>query len=438
MNKKLIILLLCIFSSSVYMHAKEAVSVELRAKTKQKMPLLFVYIGAKDSAASALMDQVKKLLTFSQFSSEGFAVSVDYTEANPKKEMIKQLAKKGYPLVVYVSKTPDAQFLNYRVYDTYTLAMMAGKKISLEKKPLSVWPTLLADSLWKDLTNKDGIFSTHIAYCKEEKANGTLIKNIYINSPFGTEKEAHCFLKGGRLLAPRWNHDLENPLLLFSRCTNKNICLHAATMDKQCSLVSDFDGLNMLPAFSSNGEKVVYCLSLEGRAQLYLCEFNETEQRKVLRRITNNIGNNVSPSVADNGDIIFCSDFKTGKPEIFYYHHASKQYERIAGGFCSSPQWSEAKKSIVYSKAINGVMQLFSYDTNTKQHTQITFDPGEKEESCWSPCGNYIAYCVDTKKQSRIAVMNMASKEYSFITHGNQRCSYPSWSPRYYSDIILS
>ena len=41
-------------------------------------------------------------------------------------------------------------------------------------------------------------------------------------------------------------------------------------------------------------------------------------------------------------------------------------------------------------------MQLFLYDDRTKDHRQITFTKGSKDECSWSPCGNYIVYeCRD-------------------------------------------
>ncbi len=439
MDKKIsLAAFLTLLSTFALAQQENSVAVHLKAKEKQKMPLLLAYIGIQKDAAFKIVNSVKDTLALHNYASEGFRVTVECFEAVPKKETIKQFAKRGYPLVVFITNDQQKKALDYRVYDTYSVTMICGKRIHTQNYSHVMCANLLADGLWKDLTNKPAVFSTQIAYCKEEKQNGKAIKNIYVSQPFGAAaQQAHCFLKGGRLLAPRWNHDTENPLLLFSRCTNKNVCLHSATMDKQCTLVSNFDGLNMLPAFSPDGEKVVYCLSLEGRAQLYSCEYDQKENRRILRRITNNAGNNISPSVADNGDIIFCSDFKSGRPEIFYYHHEKKQYERIAEGFCSSPQWCERTNSIAYSKAIKGVMQLFVYDTKTKKHKQITFDAGDKEESSWSPCGNYLAYCVDTKKQSRIAVMNIATHEYTFITAASERCSYPSWSPWYDEPLVI-
>jgi Tol biopolymer transport system component len=90
--------------------------------------------------------------------------------------------------------------------------------------------------------------------------------------------------------------------------------------------------------------------------------------------------------------------------------------------------FSEKNNKIAYCKLVGNTMQIFTYDLSTKQHKQVTFNPGNKDECCWSPCGNYVTFSIDNGKSSRIAIFNCITNEQIFLTGENQRCSYPSWS----------
>ena len=185
----------------------------------------------------------------------------------------------------------------------------------------------------------------------------------------------------------------------------------------------------MLPSFSSDGQNVVYCATHQGTSQLYRCSMDKKNKRKVCERFTHNKGNNTSPNLRDNGDVIFCSDFETRTPQIYYLHHERTCLERLTqSGYCASPSFSEKNGKIAYHMLLGNSMQVFTYDLTTKEKKQITFTPDNKDECCWSPCGNYLAYSVENGKSSRIAIFNMITQEETFITDDKVRCSYPTWS----------
>ena len=72
-------------------------------------------------------------------------------------------------------------------------------------------------------------------------------------------------------------------------------------------------------------------------------------------------------------------------------------------------------------------MQLFTYDLNNHKEEQITFGAGNKIDACWSPCGNYLLFCYQNNKLSRIARVHVVVKEINFITPETDFCSYAAW-----------
>ena len=105
-------------------------------------------------------------------------------------------------------------------------------------------------------------------------------------------------------IAPRWNNDPLRPLLFYSEHTNKNLRLMMVDMHKQRHIASNFDGINMLPAFSLDGKRVIYCASRgDGECHLYLYD------KQNFKKLTHNKGNNVSPTLSADGSIVYFSRF---------------------------------------------------------------------------------------------------------------------------------
>src|SRR5690606_10449380 len=151
--------------------------------------------------------------------------------------------------------------------------------------------------------------------------------------------------------------------------------------------------------------------------------------------------NNISPTIsADGNTIYFCSDFQTGRPQIYVYHIKKKKLERLTtGGYCASPNYSDKRNAVDYAKMDGVAMQIFVYDLTQKIHTQITYDGGNKEECSWSPCGNYLLFSVENNDKSRIAMHNLLTQKRSYLTAQSTYCNYPAWSS-YYTEFpaILS
>jgi tol-pal system beta propeller repeat protein TolB len=283
--------------------------------------------------------------------------------------------------------------------------------------------------VWPVLTGQPGLFSTKIAYSKEVRKKGKKVLMEVWHADFdgGNAK----LLPGQQRtinMSPRWNRDSNNPMLFYSEHTNKKVQLVAVDMVGRRKVVSNFDGVNMQVAFSSDGKKAVFSSSRGGGT----CQLYFYEQGK-LQKLTHNNGNNIAPSFSDDAQTLFyCSDAQTKSPQIYRYEFKTGKAERVTdGGFCVSPSYCQHNDMLAYSKMVGGTMQVFLYDLKTKTHQQVTFDAGNKDECSWSPCGNYLLFAVETRQESRLAVFNRITKDQRFVTPKGSVCCYPSWSASY-------
>lgn len=400
-----------------------ALEINVRPTGHKKIPLLLNILSTSDhDDLNLLAPLIKNDLEFRK----QFEVTIKKIPAELKKSDIHALNKEGYPLVLFLSR--ESEDIAWRLYTTQPVTMVKGKKYKKQGKELRGWAHGIADMVWPFLTGQEGFFSTKIAYCKEEQVSkNKYSKHIYVADYDGSFPQP-LITTSSMSVAPRWNKDSQIPLLFYSECTPSNIRLMAVDMNKKKKIVSNFDGMNMFPSFSHDGKKVVYCASRgDGSCHLYYYE------KGIFKKITHNEGNNVSPVLSDDGNsIFFCSDFQTGRPQIYCYNMKKNQIERLTdSGYCTAPAYCDKKQLLAYTKIVDGLNQIFLYDIMNKTHKQLTFDQSNKEECCWSACGNLLLFCSRQAGLSRLVMLDLLSQEQRFITSSNDKCSYPAWSMIY-------
>ena len=427
MNKKYVLssmVVMCTITMSFCHEPQAYVAAQVTSQQHQKMKLLVGVIEPVSSTLREMLPFIKKDLEFSG----QFDVTVKGVAQLHTKNDIAQLFGQGYSLALFLNDSVSDDGIDWRVYDTTQVTMLKGSKYVKRGTLLRGWAHNIADSLWPVLTGDEGFFSTKIAYAQDVRSpKKRKVKHIFVADYDGSHEQELVSVPTVSV-APRWNNDKKSPLLFYSEYTNKNVRLVAVNMQKKRKIASNFDGVNMLPAFSQDGKNVVYCASHgAGNCQLHYYHKGSFKQ------ITHNAGNNVSPTFSDDGKkIYFCSDYQTGKPQLYSYDVVSDNMIRLThGGYCASPSYSPQRQKLAYSKIVNGVMQLFMYDTVTQEHVQMTFDKGNKEEYSWSPCGKFLLFSVEEGQKSRIALLNTITNERRYLTSDKQVCSYPTWSPVY-------
>lgn len=427
-------ILMCVAQTPDQSTHSQPLALEITAKNHSRMNVL---IGVINQTAELvhIAQIIKKDFENAAYGlHEHYAVTIKPVAALHSMQEMRDLFAQGYHVALFLS-ADDPHHIAWRLYthdralanDKDEAIMLEGKKYAKRGGTLRGWAHNIADAVRFDLTGNPGFFSTKIAYCKDVVQHRKQYKYIYIADFDGSHEELLVSVPTINV-APRWNRDTKNPLLFYSEATNQNMRLMAVNMGKQRRIASNFDGLNMLPTFSGDGKKVVFCASRgKGNCELYYYEKGSFKQ------LTKNGGNNVSPTLtADGNDLYFCSDFKTGAPQIYLYHMSSKELTPITDkGYCTSPCYSDANGMIAYTKNVLGTMQLFLCKPLQKHHRQLTFDAGNKDECSWSPCGNYLLYSVDTGATRRIALMNINSGKQKLLVTGTGTFSYPTWSPVY-------
>lgn len=408
------------------------IELTISGAQQTQMPIAIIILDESNNKLNEVAETIKKNLEFT----EQFKPSIiKYSTQLLPKELHKNIKRLGYagtPLVVCINSTSPKN-IEWRLYETMGCSMLKGKKYK-KKCPISrIWAHAITDEVWKVLTNNDGFFSSRIAYCKDSKNNkGHTIRKVYIADYDGSHEELIVDVPT-ICIAPRWYPD--TPTISYSEYADTNIRLMSVSINKQRKPLSLFDGINMLAHFSDDSSIMTYCSSRgSGSCQIYLLE------NGILKRCTNNTGNNTSPFLIDPTHLGFCSDFQTGSPQIYIANIKTGHLQRIThGGYCSSPSHCKKTNKIAYCKMIQGTMQVMMYDCATKTHTQMTKSSGNKHEPCFSPCGTQLLFVHECPSaNSRLCNLNLLTNKPKYITSAHDQCSYPHWSPCYQTFPVIT
>ncbi len=411
--------------SIIHLCALWAQPMQVRAKKFAAIPLLLGYVAKdKKETVQELADYIKRDFSFTN----QFEVSIKEFDTVPTKKEIQAFKSKKEPYLFALFVTPSGNNFEWCLFNMLESKQIACKKYKKKGNCVRGWAHNIADMAWAPLTSQEGFFSTRITYAKNA-TSGTArhVKHIYIADYDGSHEEPLIHTPTINV-SPRWNGDLKNPLIFYSEFTKTNMRLMVSDLNGKKSVASDFDGLNMIPSFSKDGKKVVYCMSRgDGQCQLYMY------QKGNFRKLTSNNGNNISPSLSDDGKTVyFSSDYQGGNPQIYAYYIDKDELEQITTqGYCVSPRYFQQTHKLAYGKWIDGFLQLCVYDLKNKTHEQVTFGPGNKEGYAWAPCGTKLMYSQELNGKGQIVMINLFDLQTYSVTARGANCTYPDWSPVY-------
>lgn len=322
------------------------------------------------------------------------------------------------------------------------------------------WVHTISHSMYMDLTGETSPFLSKIAYCKElvNSIKGNYLCVAHYDGSYetvvvpGKDDKGKQINPDTKCLFPCWAGTNVHPWLMYSQYTLLNLRLMKTNFVQISSIATDFDGINMLPTFSSNGKESLVCLSYkedtsDAQSNTNIWRFIPDKKGPggEYIKITDNGGQNLSPSILNNGQIAYSSDYElSGTPHIYLMEKNGDNPIRISEsngkirGAATSPSYSRTKNKLAYVQEVSGTYQLMVYDIATDKTEQITFDGKRKENPSWSPCGNYIVCSVNDGMTKRLVCYKLLTKTSQTIRPSIKNdplsksdgslYSFPAWS----------
>jgi TolB protein len=398
------------------------VTIENQTKkgdTSNRMPILIGILNNSAPDIVSLAQQLKQCLEISK----QFNVTVEPMASPKTKQEITKLLEREFAIAFFINTSIDNNYIEWRMYDTMQAAMVKGKKIIKSSATLTDCAYILANDMWRELMGQPGPFLSKLAYIKKIPNKKNRFRSQLCMCDYNGDHERVLFDSSHIIIAPAWGPLSNNPYLVYSEFTRYNVRLMSIDLHHKRKVVVDFDGTNAGVSFTADGKGIVY-----GRSGgLWKYHYNPATQKGFHELLVKDNDVCASPTLLSNGDVIYCSQGMIKR----YLDKTHEHTILVKDGYNVGPTFHEPSGTLVFSRRVKGTMQLFAYSISTKTTEQLTFGPGDKTDPALSPCGTWVAYCLEQRGHGRIMVMNIKTGHAYAITPENNMCRYPTWSPFY-------
>ena len=411
----------------------ESVQVQTQGNQEnEKIKVLALCVGK-----SKFLARIAKIVREDFELSDQLAVELKKTSKHLSSEVRKKLFEQGTSLCLYLEPIKEKRdkfvTLQTTIKDLDSDEVVFEKTYDCNKDSWVLDAHTLAHDMIPALTTQQIPVLSTLAYCKQL----TNKHKVICISDYACNVEKTVVGAQTINIAPSWHS--QAPMLFYSQFTKVNSRLMSYDLNaRQHKVVCSYDGITMQPSFSNDGSQAVLCLSGSGNAQLYLYDQRLCNklQKRVFKQLTHNAGNNFSPCMLPDGNVIYCSDALTGSPQVMYLDMKTGKHRCLTDGkgLCSSPSYCQKNNSIVYARRVGKTFQLCMINLSdpARKEVQITSDSTDKVEPSWSECGRYIVFAQQKREglhilESQIALYNRASGKIKTLTFGKEHKSFPRW-----------
>ncbi|MBM4254711.1 MAG: Tol-Pal system beta propeller repeat protein TolB [Deltaproteobacteria bacterium] len=313
-----------------------------------------------------------------------------------------------------VSSEGDNLTIEARLFDVALRRQLGGKRYRGERRELRRMAHRFADEVMLLLTGERGPFDSRIAFVSTR--GGGRAKELYVTDLSGRQISA---LTRDRSLSlgPSWDPSAS----MLAYCSYRHggpypYLLDVRTGDQtRLSSTVGYSGGRWSPDSST----IAVSLEQDGNSDLFLL----TPEGRVVRRLTEDSGIDVSPTWSPDGRrIAFCSS-RRGGPQIYVMDVGSGNIRRLTyqGDYNTSPAWSPKGDLIAYTTRSGG-FRVMVMPVNGGEPRSL----GAGEDPSWSPDGRYVVF----SQRGRLMIARRDGNSVKELTRGGGDDTSPAWSPR--------
>lgn len=368
-------------------------------------------------------DYSDRLAVITLSANDGFLLTGQTPRGSSSALNYSVFAKMGAAAVVQVTPTPAG--VHVALHDVAAAKVANVDEFPLSQSPLSrEWRSAvhgIADATEERITGRRGISQTRIAFVRGS--------GIRVIDSDGQNEVAIPTV--GAAMSPAW-HPNGRMIAYNTYGPESRIVLYDLATGRTRDFGAQRNTTNVTPVFTPDGRSVVYSLSSENGADLYLMPLDGDA---FPRRITVGRGsNNVQPSFSPDGNrIVFMSD-RPGHPEVYIMDADGTNADILTAfdfgdqNYRASPDWSPDGRQVTFQTRIDNRFQIFTMSVRDRQPKQLTSE-GENEDPSWAPDGRHLVFSSTRGGIRQLWILDSESGRLRQLTQvGGSRL--PAWSPR--------
>ncbi len=194
------------------------------------------------------------------------------------------------------------------------------------------------------------------------------------------------------------------------------------------TVLTDSEGDDTTPAWSPDGEHIVFVSTRDGNREIYVMDADGHNQVN----LTNHLADDWMPSWSPDGERIAFVSYRDGNWEIYVMGTDGSDVTRLTEDEADdwTPFWSPDAAEIAFCSTRDGNWEIYVMDSNGYLPIRLTEHPENDIAPTWSPDGQWIAFESTRNGNSEIYVMDRNGEQLGNLSNNPMADDHgPSWSP---------
>ena len=310
--------------------------------------------------------------------------------------------------------------VRFRLFDVGKQSQLASYSYVVSPAQLRATAHRIADLIYEKLTGDKGAFSTKITYVV--KRSGRYELQVADADGFNAQT---VLASNEPIMSPSWSPD-GSRIAYVSFDQKKPIVVVQNLAQGTTRVVANFRGNNSAPNWSPDGQSLLVALSKDGLTQLYRIGASGGEPQ----RLTDSAGIDTQGVYSPDGQWIAFTSDRGGSPQVYRMPASGGPAERLTfeGTYNVGPRYSPDGKSIAFVQREGGRFRIALMDLATKQWQALT-EGGLDDSPSFAPNGKMILYEASVGGRGNLAAVSWDGRVRQRLTSTAGDVQDPSWGP---------
>ena len=310
----------------------------------------------------------------------------------------------------------------FRVWDTARCRLLGAVGFrERDRAELGRLARIVADDIVERFSGRRGVSSTEIAFVSD---NGRRNKEIWVMEADGSGKR-RVTNNGSINLFPAWSPDGQTLVYTSFKAGMSELFLLYRGNKPGARLINTKDEKYRGVWQGSNG-KIAAVVARQGNTDIY----SVSTAGSTPVRLTDSRAIDASPSFSPDGSkMAFVSD-RSGAPQIWIKDLGSGEERRLtfSGAYNASPAWSPAGDWIAYAAQAGNNFDIYLINPEGTFTTPLVTNARSDEDPAWSPDGRKLAFSSNRRGRKEIFRVDIDGRNTTVLTDGFGNSTNPSWS----------
>ena len=224
-----------------------------------------------------------------------------------------------------------------------------------------------------------------------------------------------------------------SPEVVSPRPETRTICSSSNALEPAgpVNLTADSPANDQNPAWSPDGERIVFTSGRSGNNELWLMGSDGSAPTALTSNGAENVNLPGRAWCPGNDRIVFASDVESENDEIFSIVSDGSDRQRLTTTDARNwePSWSPDCRQIVFQSDRSGNWDIWRMNAGGSNPVQLTDDPADDWQPNWSPDGTTIVFQSNRSGNWDIWTMDVNGRSLTNVTGDPAEDTDPSWSP---------